>query len=42
MLDIQQQTRRKVEGTERLLLSHDARVLGPWRRRIQSGAKGEA
>ena len=27
---------------ERLLLNHDAGILGPWRRRIQSGAREEA
>ena len=27
---------------ERLLLNHDARILGPWRRRIQSRARDEA
>ena len=30
------------DGSERLLLNHDARILGPRRRRIQSGARDEA
>ena len=30
------------DGSERLLLNHDARILGPQRRRIQSGARDEA
>ena len=30
------------QGSERLLLNHDAGILGPWRRRIQSGARDEA
>ena len=33
----------EIDGeTERLLLNYDAGILGPWRRRIQSGAKDEA
>ena len=30
------------KGTERLLLNHDAGILGPGRRRIQSGARDKA
>ena len=31
-----------IDRVERLLLNHDAGILGPRRRRIQSGARDEA
>ena len=33
---------KSVTVSERLLLNHNAGILGPWRRRIQSGARDKA